>query len=734
MNTITFNPLQRLAEGRRRLRQSRLGAWVIGGLAALPLAAQAQSEPLKTEQTLELPVFEINSERDTSYSSSYSVGATRMSVPLNEIPQNITVLNERLIRDVRPDALADITKYVAGVTELVGPSRDVFVIRGVSIGSPFTDGLPEAGSSQGFALDMSLYNHIEVLKGPTAVIYGSTASGGVVNRVTKKPRFDRAGGQIDLQAGSFDQYRIGFDYNQPFGANNDFAVRVIGSYWDQGGEQEFSYKRRRFIAPMFGWRITPKTTVTVQITDFHDKYYKGWGQIFTIPPYVGNNLQLSFGLNLPRERAWAEPYSTQWEEGRRYALIVDHKVSDSWSLRFSGATSTYTYVEDPTTILRDLVIQNGEYYMQRSWRYSDNPNDATVLAFDSAWKFDIGATKHNLLALVQYQESESGAIQYLGRSASGSNTDVLPRLNIMNPVYGGQPATTYLASHSEAEGTNFGVAMQEQAYFFDEKLILQASVRYNRNTSEGLNVLTNVRTAPPASTKWTPRYGIVYRPLRGVSAYVSRSETFTPVFTANPDGTTFTPPTSEQDEIGVKFDILEGKVSATVSYYERTDKNTIVTDPDPIRASAGYRIQKAGDELSGYEIDLYVTPIPAVQFLVAASKQDPKNLSGLLTSNVPKEQASAYARYEIQNGSLKGLSFGAGYIFRGRRPGDTGNTFWLPAYEVYDAFASYTAGQYAFNLKVENLSDKYYAHAAVNRNVINAGLPRTITLRVSRQF
>ncbi|HRE82959.1 MAG TPA: hypothetical protein PLN52_18075, partial [Opitutaceae bacterium] len=119
----------------------------------------------------------------------------------------------------------------------------------------------------------------------------------------------------------------------------------------------------------------------------------------------------------------------------------------------------------PTTIVRDLVVADGRYFMQRSWRYSDNPNDATTVALDSAWKFSVGPTQHNLLALVQYQSSESEVIQYLGRSASGNTTNVLPLLDIMNPVYGGQPASTFLSTQTESKGTNFGAAFQEQAYF-----------------------------------------------------------------------------------------------------------------------------------------------------------------------------------------------------------------------------------------------------------------------------
>jgi iron complex outermembrane receptor protein len=113
---------------------------------------------------------------------------------------------------------------------------------------------------------------------------------------------------------------------------------------------------------------------------------------------------------------------------------------------------------------------------------------------------------------------------------------------------------------------------------------------------------------------------------------------------------------------------------------------------------------------------------------------DAKNLSGLLTRDVPKYQGSVLATYEFSRGALKGLNVGLGYIQRGRRPGDTGNTFWLPAYNSYDAFASYTWNKYTFNLRIDNLEDEYYLHSAINRNIINAGPPRGATLRVSREF
>ena len=681
-----------------------------------------------------MSAFEVTSAKDQGYSARDTVGASRIAIPIAELPQSIAVANEEMLRDLAATSLPEVTRYFGGVAETNSPGSDTFSIRGVPISSPFTDGMPEVGSSQGTGVDFTLFNRVEILRGPTAVIYGSTSAGGVVNRVTKKPQFDRRRALLDLEVGSYDHYRATLDANQPLGKGGPLAFRLVGTYWSRSSAQDFDYGHRRFLAPMLGWRITPATTAILTVTDLYDRYHKGWGQAFTLPPYVGNNLTISTTLKLPRERAWAEPYSVQYEQGRRYNLLVDHKASENWVIRFAGFNSHYAYNETPTTILRDVVLVGGRYLMQRSWRYSANPVDSTTLALDSAWKFNLGPTRHNLLALAQYAKSDSETVQYLGRSATGNTTDVLPRLDILNPVYGGWPASTFLSSSSEGAGSSFGTAVQEQAYFFKDRLILQAAVRYNRNSSEGLNVLTGVRSAPPAKTKWTPRYGVVYRPVDGVSVFGSLSETFTPVFSSNPDGTTFTPPTSEQEEVGVKLDLWEGRISATISHYERSEKNTIVNDPDPIRASSGYRIQIAGDELKGNEIDLYIRPVAGLQVMIGASKLEAKTLSGLRTRGVPDKQASVLAKYAFGKGPLQGLVVGSGYTWRGRRAGDTGNTFWLPGANLYNAFAGYSWGKYAVHLKVDNVLDELYLHNAVNRNIISYEPPRMYTLRLSREF
>lgn len=715
-----------------------LSVFLIGSPIHAQQSASSVSEP-KTEEEekiVQLSVFEVQTTRDKGYSSSQSIGATRMGMALKEIPQNIAVINENLLRDVAARSISDAARYMAGVTQTSGSASDTITIRGVNVNNPNSNGLPDVGSSQGTGLDMALFDRIEILKGPSAVIYGSTSSGGVVNRTMKKPSFERSGGYIDLEAGSFADYRGVLDINRVFGANQQFAVRLIGSYWTREAEQDFSFGRRRFIAPEFSWRVTPDTTVTVIASDYHDRYYKGWTQIYTLPPYTtaARPYPISVDLDIPHSRAYAEPYSVQWEEATRINLDVTHRFSDAWSVRLAGYTGEYGYHEDPTTIPRDLVVVDGRYFMQRSWRNSKNPSESSTIALDSAWNFNLGPTKHKLVALAQYSEGNSDTLQYLGRGPTGSNTNVLPLLDIENPVYGGQPTTTYLSSDTHSEGDNLGFAVQEQAYFFKEKLILQAGIRHDRNSSSGYNRLTSVANNPDAVTHWTPRYGAVFRFSEGISVYYSRSETFTPVFSANVDGTTFTPPTSEQDEIGAKIEILGGKVSAMISYYDRTDMDTILSHPDPALASLGWRVQVPGDNQKGYEMDLLLSPVNGLELMFGGARIDANALSGLRSRNVPNRQFTFLGAYTVPRGVLKGLKLGLAYRDYGDRPGDSGNTFFLPAFNAWDGFAGYAWAKNELHLTVRNLTDEWYADSAVNRNIVRAGDPRTFQLRYTRRF
>lgn len=726
------NP-QQSARVRGLFRLITLCALTPCGLFAQQVASASDSSK---EEMLVLPVFEVSTDKDKGYSSSQSLGATRMGMALKEIPQSIAVINENFMRDVAPRSISDIAQYVAGVSLASGLRSDRIAIRGVTVDQPASNGLADVGSSQGTGLDLALFNRIEILKGPSALIYGTTASGGVVNRTMKKPVFGRDFGSLELTVGSFSDHRTVLDINQSFGAKNQFAARFVGAYWDREGKEDFYFGRRKFFAPEFSWQISQGTSLTLIYTDYFDRYYKSGARILFLPPIVGGTPS-GFTTDLdyvPNTRAWANPESQQREIAQRLNVELNHRVNDHWSLRFSGYTGWYGYFEDAYNLPRTVVQVNGEYFLNRSYRNTKNPGEATVVALDSAWDFSLGPARHKLVALVQYTDRVTNGQTWLGRNAAGNTTNALPLLSLRNPVFGALPEGPILqTADTTAWSTNFGAAVQEQAYFLDGKLILQAGIRYDRNTTESLNRRTNIRNTPPARTAWTPRFGLVYSFPHGLSAYYSRSETFAPIFNVNPDGSTFKPRTSEQDEIGLKFDGLEGKLSAVVAYYDRSDRNTLINHPDPALNSAGYRIQIPGDDQKGFEVDLLLAPVEGLQLMVGASKIEAELLSGFRPENVPTRTLTAFGSYTVQSGPMHGLKLGLGYIKFNERAGNSTNTYFMPGYDVWNAMASYAWGNNEIQINLENLEDEFYMDNGGSSG-IEPGAPGSIRVRFTRRF
>ena len=155
------------------------------GLSSL----HSQSAPPPDEKVLTLSSFEVVGNQDRGYSSRNAIGGTRFNTALVNIPQSVVVLNQQFLKDLGARSVIEAAQYVSGVSTTAGPGRDVFNVRGYQV-DVTTDGLPDSSpTAQGLTAPIELVDRIEVIKGPAAVLYGSTSPGGNVNRVTKKPMF-----------------------------------------------------------------------------------------------------------------------------------------------------------------------------------------------------------------------------------------------------------------------------------------------------------------------------------------------------------------------------------------------------------------------------------------------------------------------------------------------------------------------------------------------------------------
>ncbi|MDO8310375.1 MAG: TonB-dependent receptor plug domain-containing protein, partial [Sideroxyarcus sp.] len=229
-----------------------------------PAFAQTSSPPAADAS---LPEIKVQGDKDLGYSPAFSSGATKSNAPLRDVPQTVNVIPQQLIQDQAARSMQDVLRNVPGVGMSNGDGqRDQVTIRGFSaIADQFIDGIRDDAL---YFRDLSNIERVEVLKGPAAVLYGRGSSGGLINRVTKKPQAGTFG-EIALTLGSYDLKRTTFDVNA--GANENINFRVTGAYEDSGSFRDQGFIERSSLAPSLSIKFTEDTKLLVQAEFSKDK-------------------------------------------------------------------------------------------------------------------------------------------------------------------------------------------------------------------------------------------------------------------------------------------------------------------------------------------------------------------------------------------------------------------------------------------------------------------------------
>ncbi len=221
-----------------------------------------------------LPSVTIKSSADAGYSPAASSTATKGSAALRDIPQSVNVIPGQLLQDQGARSIENALRNVPGVTMSHGDGqRDQVFIRGFSaIADQFVDGIRDDAL---YFRDLSNIERIEVLKGPSAVLYGRGSSGGLINRITKKPVFGETFGEATLNLGTYNLRRVSADINAPLGETAAFRLNVAkensGSYRDQ------QFLNRYAIAPSVAFKLGNNTKLLLQYTHAKDKRVTDFG-------------------------------------------------------------------------------------------------------------------------------------------------------------------------------------------------------------------------------------------------------------------------------------------------------------------------------------------------------------------------------------------------------------------------------------------------------------------------
>lgn len=671
------------------------------------------------------------------YQALSAMSSTKTATPIEQIPQAIQVIPKAVLDDQRPTSIGEALQNVSNTqgphpSAIGNAEMSPFKIRGFSA-DLWIDGMPVLfGNTHRDAY--SNIERVEVLKGPSAILYGGGAGApvsGAVNLISKLPT-DVAGGEFGIAVGSHDYLRTFFDINQPITSNGTVLFRLTGEYSGADSYIDVLESDRYAIDPTL--TITNKTDTTLTI---QGSFAKSKQQAYPGLPAVGT---VAGDFRIDPSLYTGDPNIPRTDVERQGVTVsLDHRFDPVWSFNVKTRYSKTDAVQPsqgPTTAAPDVgpttwTLLNVLMGQQQE-EFTINPNLQA--------RFALGETKNTALIGADYSHVTDkgymfvdtlGLMGYLGCLGGAPPFPAcvppspFPAIDLKNPSFqvpykDPAPGTGEFFPAFDADNTYVtkGAYVQLQSTIYDRVHLLAGArlanidIEYNERAifdpMTGLPTPTTFRTD---ETKVLPRAGAVVDLTRDLSVYASYSEGMRWVgysqAVLEPK-----PEESEQREVGIKFN-FGNQLSGTAAYFEIDRSNVPATGPLGVasltnQSSRGYEFDllwqpnRNWSVLANYgytDIEFSDDFFDATSFSVVPA--------GTTPPGVPEHSGRLWVNYEF-DGALKGFSAGAGIYAASGSYVDTANIYKTGSYYTIDAKIGYENETFAASLNVKNLTDEDY--------------------------
>lgn len=674
--------------------------WLLSG-SALVAASPVRAQPAAGEGA-EAPSDEILVIAP-NYVPEGSLTATKSDAPLIEIPQSVSVVTRDQIDLLNFIDVQQAVRYTAGIVgENYGPDLrfDFLTLRGFTP-VQYIDGLqaPRSASIANVGVDLYGFETVDVLKGPSAVLYGTTPPGGIYNLTSRRPDAE-LGGEIQAKYGTD-------DFKQAAGTvtgalADGVRARFTGLYRDRDSQTDFVNAERAYLAPSLAIDLGPDTTLTglgFYQYDRVDGDTNGFLPVLGVlqPNPVG---RVRRGINL------GEPdvnFYRREQFSAGYELV--HRFGDA--LAFTQNARWSDYDEDMRTIYATSLGADNRTLGRSDFPYKD---DVAQFAVDSrlSGKVATGAVGHDLLLGLDYRN-------YREASAFGFGT--APSIDLFEPVYGQDvPAAPAFFPFTDQRLKQTGIYVQDQARLGG--FVLTLSGRY-----DWIDLKNYALAGAPTTEldKFSYRLGGTYVTEAGVAPYVSYATSFEPVVGQDLSGNAFDPSVGRQIEAGVKYDgrNLSGDVDlfATAALYRIRQSNILTTDP----TNPAFSVQTGEATVKGIELEavsrLRDRLSVNASYTYADAKVTKSNVPGEEGARLfgqPKHKASLFVDYTLPEGALSGFGIGGGVRYVSNSPGALPGPFNPVVFNtgeatLFDGVLRYDTPEWRFAINGSNLLDKRYA-------------------------
>lgn len=713
-----------------------LAALVVGGTGA----ALAQNAPQPANTAIGLDTIEVQGERASGPVNGYvarrSETATKTDTPIMETPQSITVVTRDQMDDQGATTVSQALRYSAGV---LGETR---LSSGGRYDSVFIRGFGGAGSGAGFVnnLDGLRYlrgvnflvpsfepwglERVEILRGPSSVVFGQVKPGGLINMVSKRPR-DEKHGEVQLRVGDRQRAEMAFDIGGPIDPQKTWLYRVVGLGRTADTQVDYTQDQRIFIAPSVTYRPNGATTFTLMASFQRDPetgFYGFIPAVGTVLPSRAGRIRSEFFPGEPRFEGYSRNQANLgWAFEHRFNDVLTFRQN----VRVSDLESRFRTVAvggiaaDQKTLTRRVTMSNEK---------------ARTAGIDNQLQADFrtGPLTHKVLFGVDGYWTDGTAFTGAGGTVQ--------TIDFTNPIYGRLPFALPALAGTKQTTAQYGIYLQDQIKL--DRLSLVVGGRFDRAEARTRAMSTGVLTKQDDTAR-TGRVALMYNFDNGFAPYASYSTSFDPQAGTTFAGTPFKPTEGEQFEAGFKYEPPGMNAFLQASVYQLAQTNVPTTD----LAHPTFQIQTGEVRARGIEVEARATVFENLDLVAAYTYTDAEvtKSSGVdlhkRPTVVPRHTAALWGHYTFRTGVLSGLGLGAGVRYVGSGAGDPANTFSTPAYTLVDAAISYDLAAASPALKgwkvqvnAQNLFDKEYISGCYGTTQCSFGLRRTVLATLSYRW
>lgn len=707
----------------------------------------------------------------TEGSRSYTTGlvsvGSKTPVSLKDTPQAVSVISQQMIKDQRMTALSDAMRRAPGITlRNTNYNTVAFYSRGFGIDNLQIDGTAPMDIGTGVGTfyserqyDMAAYDHVEVLRGASALLGGSGDPGAIVNLVRKRPLgyFQL---KLNTSAGSWDNYRSEVDLTGPLAFEGRVRGRAVAAYTDRQYFMDDRSTEKPFLYGILEADLTDDTLLT--LGGSHDKVKEN-GTGDGLPRYsTGGDLKLPRHRWFTNGRAWSDSESREW-----FAKL-DHRFNEDWRLNASYTHSFNT--ADTEGVIPygsvDETTNTGTYW----WgSYVSSWSKQSVFDVNLAGSFEAFGRRHELLLGADYQKVTSRWRAALGVNGKGGLID------LWNPSATPLPDTgtsrQFWRDYSPNRREQYGVYSTLRLQLTDPlKLILGARAqRYTfehaystaANTDGTGGWTTDDPVHDRVGTTLIPYGGVIYALDDQWSAYASYSEMFKPqsleMQAPEEAPTSIEPMTGSAYETGIKGELFEGALNVSAALFYMTREHQAVTDPaypNPPFGYSGSCCFLPQDKVTSKGIDLEASGeiAPGWQVLAGYTYNQVHNdtEAKLHSSITPKHLLKLWSVYTLPGAAsdwrvgggvtVTSPTYVSGKAYRFDNAGNAIDShdydFSQSGYAVYDAMVEYDVDEHwTVALNGRNLFDRtYYASVGTSEYGSYYGEPRNFMLTLRGTF